>query len=160
MYIFSIFIYELYFLIHLLDCLLVHWRIPLDDGVINDLRENPAHRYSFVCNAILNICNTQDTDRFTTLNSKVLKICIDFRFIVYQMNSCCLQCHYFHITMIKRYYCEILSSLLVLDCLDYPYPLIYMYIRTNAKQSNKPSYIARQQTSYRQKYSPINQQKL
>lgn len=39
------------------------WRIPLDDGVINDLRENPAHRYSFVCNAMLHICNTQDTDR-------------------------------------------------------------------------------------------------
>lgn len=40
------------------------WRIPLDDGVINDLRENPAHRYSFVCNAMLHICNTQDTDRW------------------------------------------------------------------------------------------------
>ena len=96
MYIFSIFIDVLYyFLICLLDCLFVYWRIPLDDGVINDLRENPAHRYSFVCNAILNICNTQDTDRYTTLNSKVLKICIDFRLIVYQMNSCCYSVIFF-----------------------------------------------------------------
>nr|XP_022287518.1 mediator of RNA polymerase II transcription subunit 12-like protein isoform X2 [Crassostrea virginica] len=43
-------------------------KIPLDDGVINDLRENPAHRYSFVCNAILNICNTQDTDRLNEIS--------------------------------------------------------------------------------------------
>ncbi|XP_034328936.1 mediator of RNA polymerase II transcription subunit 12-like protein isoform X5 [Magallana gigas] len=43
-------------------------KIPLDDGVINDLRENPAHRYSFVCNAMLHICNTQDTDRLNEIS--------------------------------------------------------------------------------------------
>lgn len=47
----------------LVNSIYFSWRIPLDDGVINDLRENPAHRYSFVCNAMLHICNTQDTDR-------------------------------------------------------------------------------------------------
>ncbi|XP_062609383.1 mediator of RNA polymerase II transcription subunit 12-like protein isoform X4 [Saccostrea cucullata] len=43
-------------------------KIPLDDTVVNDLRENPAHRYSFVCNAMLHICNTQETDRLNELS--------------------------------------------------------------------------------------------
>ncbi|XP_056005371.1 mediator of RNA polymerase II transcription subunit 12-like protein isoform X2 [Ostrea edulis] len=43
-------------------------KIPLDDMVINDLRENPAHRYSFVCNAMLYICNTQETDRLNEIS--------------------------------------------------------------------------------------------
>ena len=40
-------------------------RAPLDNNLIKQLNDNPGNRYSFVCNAIMRICNcnSQHTDK-------------------------------------------------------------------------------------------------
>ncbi|KAJ8310216.1 hypothetical protein KUTeg_012081 [Tegillarca granosa] len=40
----------------------------LDNVLIKQLNDNPANRYSFVCNAMLNICNSQETDRLNEIS--------------------------------------------------------------------------------------------
>ncbi|KAG1673141.1 Mediator of RNA polymerase II transcription subunit 12-like protein [Nymphon striatum] len=36
--------------------------------LIRQLNENPGHRYSFLCNAIVNICNAQDSDKLNDIS--------------------------------------------------------------------------------------------
>jgi len=54
--------------------------MKVDAQFVKQLNEGPANRYSFVCSAIVNICNCQSVDRWVKYFNALYSIVCQFNF--------------------------------------------------------------------------------